>query len=192
MVKCSEYLGYFLPPTTYLPLVLPRICNSEKGERPLKILAALIRGSPDRLVNAEVTTIVQTISSDDVARVYDSDHQRAMQEVIKVVICKCDVQQNSYGLFSVLLFIASSSKHNDVVAEAQVLMSDLAVKCDLSSVEELYQQNLEIMLIDFQSSANSWLEHTPQFQMFIGLLEFAGKYFTVLIFDSDLYCSCFD
>ncbi|XP_064104461.1 dynein axonemal assembly factor 5-like [Macrobrachium nipponense] len=172
VLLCSEYLGHFLPPATYLKLVLPRICAAEKGERPLKILAALLRGSPDDLVDVEVTTICQTISSDDVAHVYDSDHQEALVDLITVIIQKCDVQENSYGLFCTLLFIASSSEYPDIVKNAQEQLAALALKCNMNCVENLYQQQLKAVLIYFQSSAESWLEHTPCFQMFIGLLEF--------------------
>ncbi|XP_068208921.1 dynein axonemal assembly factor 5 [Palaemon carinicauda] len=174
VVLCSEYLGHFLQPAVYLKLVLPRICAAEKGERPLKILAALVRGSPDELVNVEVTTICQTISSDDVAHVYDSDHQEALLDLISVIIQKCHVQENSHGIFCTLLFIASSSEYPGIVKDAQEQLNALALKCDLNCVEDLYRQQLRAVLMDFQSSAESWLEHTPRFKMFIGLLEFGG------------------
>ncbi|KAK7070029.1 hypothetical protein SK128_001063 [Halocaridina rubra] len=188
---CCECLGHFLPPKTYLPLVLPRLTAGEKGERPLKVLTALLRGTPDDLTVDEIRIIIEAISNEEIAYVYHFDHQTSLLELITVILERTGTEEISYQLFTILLFISSSSEFQDAVNVAQNLMNSLAIKTELENVDHLYKQHLTRMLKYLHQSSESWLEHTPQFQMFIGLLEFAGSSLgTEVELIVDILCAC--
>ncbi|XP_071518457.1 dynein axonemal assembly factor 5 [Panulirus ornatus] len=174
VLDCSRYLGHFLPPTTYLPLILPWIRAGEKMEHPLIILAALAEGTRSSYLQNVITDIIRTVSSEDVAYVSYYEHQRALLQLIQLIITKCDPNENSFDIFGVLLFIASSSEDDDNVISALDLLDALANKTGCTETSELYHNHLNATLIMLLSSANSWTEHSPQFLMFVGLMEQAA------------------
>lgn len=159
---------------------MPRIRTGEKKEHPIIILSALVEGTRSSHLKNCIADIIKTISSEDVAYVSYYGHQSALLQLIQIIITKCDPSENSLDIFWVLLFIASSSEAGDNVNSALVQLDALASKTGCTETSELYHKHLNATLNMLLSSANSWTEHTPQFLMFIGLMEQAGKVHFIL------------
>ncbi|XP_047500820.1 dynein axonemal assembly factor 5-like [Penaeus chinensis] len=175
VVECSEYLGYFVPPATYLPLILPRLGGGQYGERPLIVLSALARGTPAALLQESIAEIVEALANEDISHVTSQGHQSALLQVIHVLIEKCDPRDCSYSFFSVLLYIASTSEEQDTVSFAQEQLETLANKSGFDRVCTLYDLHLSAVLNTIHTTASSWNEQTPHFMIFLGLLELADQ-----------------
>ncbi|XP_042232558.1 dynein axonemal assembly factor 5-like [Homarus americanus] len=175
VTECSRYLGHFIPPSTYLPLILPRLNMGEQGERPLTILAALVEGTASSQLQDNVKEIMNTVASEGVAFVSHHEHQGALLQLTQVIITKCDVSESSFDIFHILLFVASSSEVNCIVNSALNQLDILARKTGCAETGGLYRKHLHATFKTLLPSASCWTETTPQFLMFVGLMELAGQ-----------------
>ncbi|KAG7163083.1 Dynein assembly factor 5, axonemal-like, partial [Homarus americanus] len=173
VTECSRYLGHFIPPSTYLPLILPRLNMGEQGERPLTILAALVEGTASSQLQDNVKEIMNTVASEGVAFVSHHEHQGALLQLTQVIITKCDVSESSFDIFHILLFVASSSEVNCIVNSALNQLDILARKTGCAETGGLYRKHLHATFKTLLPSASCWTETTPQFLMFVGLMELA-------------------
>ncbi|XP_045616348.1 dynein axonemal assembly factor 5 [Procambarus clarkii] len=175
VIECSRYLGHFLPPKTYLPLIVPRLSMYENGECPLTILASLAEGTMSSQLQENITDIITAVSAEDVAYVSQDKHQRALLQLTHILITKCDPSESSFNIFRILLFIASSSEMDNNVNIALDQLDVLSNKTGCAETSELYRRHLNTTLKSLLASASCWSEHTPQFLMFAGLMELAGQ-----------------
>lgn len=160
----------------YLPLVLEHLGSwRESGEeRSLAVLAALARGSASGDLQGSLSEVLATISCENVLHMCRPEHQSALLSLTEVILTKCDPSDNSFDIFRILVFVASSSEAEDNVNLALGQLEVLAEKTGCGPVSELYRKHLGAVLKDLLSSAPAWMEHSPQFLMFVGLLELAG------------------
>nr|XP_053634775.1 dynein axonemal assembly factor 5-like [Cherax quadricarinatus] len=175
VIECSRYLGHFLPPATYLPLILPRLSTVSNGEHPITILASMAEGTKSNILQESIKDIIEAVSIEDIAYKSQYEHQRALLQLIKVIITKCDPSEVSFDIFRILLFIASSSEADNNVNTALEQLDAFASKTKCAETSELYQRHLNAALKTLLLSANCWTENTPQFLMFVGLMELAGQ-----------------
>ncbi|KAK8740924.1 hypothetical protein OTU49_002780, partial [Cherax quadricarinatus] len=167
--------GHFLPPATYLPLILPRLSTVSNGEHPITILASMAEGTKSNILQESIKDIIEAVSIEDIAYKSQYEHQRALLQLIKVIITKCDPSEVSFDIFRILLFIASSSEADNNVNTALEQLDAFASKTKCAETSELYQRHLNAALKTLLLSANCWTENTPQFLMFVGLMELAGQ-----------------
>lgn len=174
MIECGHYLGCFLSPSVYLPLVIPRLSAGSQVERPLIVLAALVEGSSSTLLQPCIMKLFSALAEDEVALVFGELHQEALLHVIRTLLHKCDVSECSFKAFSVLLFIASSSSGDNTSAALEGL-KELSKNCGYEEVEELYQQQTRGILNKLVEEASIWTESSPPYLLLGGLMKLAGK-----------------
>lgn len=174
VVECGRYLGCFLSPSVYLPLVIPRLSAGGHAERPLVVLAALVEGSNSTLLQPCIVELVTALAEDEVALVFGESHQEALLHVMRTLLHKCDVSECSFKVFSVLLFIVSSSSGNNTSAALEGL-KELSKNCGYEEVEELYRQQTRGVLDKLVETGGGWTESSPSYLMFRGLMKLAGE-----------------
>ncbi|KAK3881699.1 hypothetical protein Pcinc_013855 [Petrolisthes cinctipes] len=175
VLECSSYLGYFVEPATYLPLVLPRLCATGHGERTLSVLSALISSGQTDLLQPHFQEIIKAVYCEEVAFNSQTEHQSSLLQLLEGLLKNCNPSESSYELFNILLFIMSSSAEQENVDSALQILEILAQKTGHTEVKELFSRHTGIILEKSLSSASAWTEHNPHFLMFVGLLELAGE-----------------
>lgn len=174
MIECGNYLGCFLPPSVYLPLMLPRLSTGGQAERPLIVLAALLEGTSSTLLQPHLMELFSVLAEDEIKYALEEAHQEALLRVMRTLLQKCDLTECSSKVFSVLLFIASSSSGNNASA-AQEGLRELSKNCGLEEVEELYRQETRGVLDKLVEATGGWTEGSPSYLMFGGLMKLAGE-----------------
>lgn len=174
VIACGRYLGCFLPPSVYLPLVVPRLSAGGQAERPLIVLAALVEGSSSTLLQPSLMELLSALSEDEVALVFAEAHQEALLCVMRTLLHKCDLSECSSKVFSVLLFIASSSSSDNATAALEGLR-ELSKNCGYEEVEELYHQQTRGVLDKLVEAAGGWTEGSPPYLLLGGLMKLAGE-----------------
>lgn len=172
-MECGRYLGCFLPPSVYLPLVVPSLSEEGQAERPLIVLAALVEGSSSTLLQPHVVELLSALAKDEVALVFGEAHQKALIHLLRTLMHKCDLSECSSQAFSVLLFIASSSGDN--ASGAVEILGELSKNCGHKEVEELYCQQTRGVLDKLVEAAGGWTEGSPPYLLLGGLMKLAGK-----------------
>ncbi|XP_045116850.1 dynein axonemal assembly factor 5-like [Portunus trituberculatus] len=171
--ECGHFLGCFLPPSVFLPLVLPRLGAGYHGERPLVVLAALVEGSSTALLQPCLPDLISALGEEDVALVFGEAHQEALLCVIRTLLNKCDFSENSFKMFYLLLFIASSSSGENATV-AQEGLRELSRNCGHEEVQELYQKHTREVLDRLLETVGGWTEGSPSFLLLGGLMKLAG------------------
>lgn len=174
MKECGRYLGCFLPPSVFLPLVLPRLGAGYHGERPLIVLGALIEGSTTALLQPCLPELVSALAEEDVAFVFEEAHQEALLCVIRTLLGKCDFSENSFKVFNLLLFIASSSTSENA-SVAQEGLKELSRNCGYEDVQDLYHKHTREVLDRLLEAVGGWTEGSPSFLLLGGLMKLAGE-----------------
>lgn len=174
MIECGHYLGCFLPPSVYLPLVIPRLSAGSQAERPLLVLGALVEGTSSTLLQPCLMELLSALAEDEVALVFEEAHQGALLHVIRTLLKKCDFSECSSKAFSVLLFIASSSSGDNASAALEGLR-ELSMNCGYKEVEELYCQHTRGILDKLVEATGGWTEGSPSYLLFGGLMKLAGE-----------------
>lgn len=173
VIECGRYLGCFLPPSVYLPLVVPRLRAGGQAERPLIVLAALVEGSSSTLLQPSLMELLSALAEDEVALVFGEAHQEALLQVIRTLLHKCDFSECSSKAFSVLLFIASCSGDN--ASAALEGLRELSKNCGYEEVEELYRQQTRGVLEKLVEAVGGWTEGSPSYLLLGGLMKLAGE-----------------
>ena len=138
------------------------------------VLAALVEESNNTLLQACLPELISALTEEHVALVFGEAHQEAVLHVIRTLMHKCDFSENSFNIFYILLFIASSSSGENASAAHEGLR-ELSKNIGCEEIEELYRQHTRGVLDRLVEAVGGWTEGSPSFLLLGALMKLAGE-----------------
>ncbi|XP_043289630.1 dynein axonemal assembly factor 5 [Venturia canescens] len=163
----AEYMGYFVPPSTYCHLVIPTLDENITAGH-LRVFAAILRGSESQSLRPKLCEIGKFLQQPFVCRSkkprYQKQLARCCESIIKVG--KSDCVEIAQELFTVLFTLISTCQEESSFSLAEKLLEELARLEDLAGLEELFVSHLRPIFADLKDSCQAWTIYSTELQMF--------------------------
>lgn len=181
----AEYMGYFVPPATFCPLILLSLeGNPSTGH--LRALASILQGSPKNVPASELEDIASFLQQNHICQSRKSLYQH---QILRCCECLVTISGRVRSLFLVLhllnsfkfqecceitsqLFktifhVLSMSKDHSIKTKCEVLLDRLAGIENLPKREDLLRSRTRPIMMEVVDSQYAiWTIYTPEFEVF--------------------------
>ncbi|XP_014237160.1 dynein assembly factor 5, axonemal [Trichogramma pretiosum] len=167
----AEYTGYFVPPQNYLDVAMPSL---EEGPSPghLKVLAALLRGSPREELQPQLERVARLLGQSQLCRSRKPRYQLALLDCCRSLlrVCREDCAPSGPDLFAACFVnLASAGGDIRVEARAREVLRSLA-EAEGRDLPSLYEERLESVLGSLERSSEQqpedWSIDSYEFLLF--------------------------
>ncbi|KAJ8681596.1 hypothetical protein QAD02_017388 [Eretmocerus hayati] len=163
----AEYMGYFVSPKLSCDIILPTM-DGHPTSGHLKILAAVLRGSPRCELKDDLPRVGKYLEKDEICQ---SNKFRYQMEVLNccqslLEICGEDCSAISKELFKSIFTTLALAEENFVKEKAVKLLECLKEVEKLENMDDLFHSNIRNILVDVQNEPESWTASSCELKIF--------------------------
>ncbi|XP_062999555.1 dynein axonemal assembly factor 5 [Elgaria multicarinata webbii] len=163
-VQASELIGAFVSPAVSLKLI---VSDLEKAPMPsyLMILAAVLRGSPRKVLQPHLVFLANTLSRPEISQ--RSEEVFYVEQLLRCVealidVCQADCKEISLQLTKVLVTITAIPSAGHFHVKLEEAMDALAEVQNLGGVVDLYRQHITQLMEWVSLTYHNWSCYSPE------------------------------
>ncbi|XP_066496740.1 dynein axonemal assembly factor 5 [Tiliqua scincoides] len=163
-VKAAELIGAFVNPAVSLKLILSDLERSPLPSH-LMVLAAIIRGSPRKVLQPHVASLASTLSRPELCQRYEEvfyvEQLLCCVEAL-IEVCQEDCQEISLQLMKILISITAIPSAGHLHVKLKEATTSLADVQHLSGGVSLYRQHITQLMEWVSSAHDDWTCYSPE------------------------------
>lgn len=178
VIQGSEYIGLFVPVETWIRLILPAIEDGPHYGQ-LSILAALIRGAPEKYVKLNLDEICKLLSDDNICHSRKVKYQRELVKCVRALLSKCNQDSLEIGeyIFKIVVVVVSLRDAQNVELFDITLLNELKDAFGFLSVTDVWSKYSSNLLKKINCDPKSWTIATAERCIFETFLLESGEAF---------------
>ncbi|KAL0278385.1 UNVERIFIED_CONTAM: hypothetical protein PYX00_000222 [Menopon gallinae] len=174
--KAAEYIAYFVPPDTYMKLLLQVVEDSCTAGH-LCVLSALIRGTKLDLLQSHFDSITDLLSTDNICRNRNAVYQFQLLKCCEALLNSGNSlsSENAEKLFITIVTVKALSSKKETDDYSQDMLVKLSDMMGYSKETKLYEYYTGPLFKKMSATVDTWTSVSYDHQILYLILEEGGS-----------------